>query len=124
MSQETQLPQPPNRYLRSHRVLGPFLRLAGLSCRHAFALSVQKLDRHLRPSEAARLRMHLAFCSLCRNLPAQFESLRSLVREAEAEAIPTDSTPALPLDSRERIARHLESIAARGPDSDSGPPNQ
>lgn len=88
-------------------------RRHGMSCRDAYHLAAESLDRELTRGERMRLRLHRALCRLCRPLPRQFHQMRDLVRHAEAERADAEEPPPLPPEARERIAcgvrRRIES---------------
>ena len=102
-------PKPPRSYRLMQGLMGPILRVLGMSCRDIAELSAARLDRELTLREAVRLRMHTMMCALCRPLPRQFASLRELVRCAHDHE-PTDpgDGPDLDPEARTRIAAALE----------------
>jgi hypothetical protein len=52
-----------------------------LSCKETTRLLSQAADRELGFGERVALRVHLAICSGCRNVGAQFRFLRSAVQQ-------------------------------------------
>ncbi len=63
--------------------LDSMFNASGASCRSAFCLCSEQMDRELTKGESIRLRAHLMMCGLCRRIPAQFDGLRSLVQACE-----------------------------------------
>jgi Putative zinc-finger len=104
-------PQSPLIYRVTHVVLGPVLKLFHLSCKDAFELSSEQMDRELTRGEAFRLRIHLAICGICRHLPRQFQVIRELVRACEHEhAMDAPCDAQLPAEAKERIAQELKKM--------------
>ena len=86
-----------NRPAKAIRVLMP-------NCRQAIRLQSEALDRPLSRLEKIGLRLHLAFCTLCRRYGQQIQFLRTAARRSEPAP---DSQPVLPVEARERIKHAL-----------------
>lgn len=118
------VPPPPRSYRISHRLMGPAMKLAGLSCRQFAELCAARCDRDLRPGERWRFRFHRLMCGLCRSLPSQFEALHCLVGQMPPEEHEEDpSIPEMPADASKRIREAIRScecgdgVASRGSSS-------
>ena len=92
-------------------VMGPVMKLFGMSCRAAYELNLAKLDRPLTFGESLRLRLHMLMCGVCRKIPGQLKILRECTREAcqqdheHPEPLPEES---LSDESKKRLAETLE----------------
>lgn len=100
-------PPLPLSYRISHAVMGPLLKMLGLTCRTAYELSSEQMDRELSFGEAFRLRVHLLICRVCRRLPAQFRGLRELVRRTREPDPEEPSDERLPPEVKTRIVESL-----------------
>ena len=90
-------------------IMWPLLKLTRMTCRDAFRLSSERMDGPLRFRDSLRLRMHLIVCGICRHLPAQFESLRCLMRTCNHEEIPkTAESEPLTDEAKEKIREQLK----------------
>jgi predicted anti-sigma-YlaC factor YlaD len=89
-------------------VISPLLKLLGINCRSAFDLSSQQMDRALSARESIRLRVHMWMCGLCRNMSAQFEGMRKLIKACEQENHMHCGSEKLSGEAKHRIAQHLK----------------
>ena len=101
-------PPPPFAYRLVHAVMWPLLKLLGLTCKSAFELCSERMDRELTTGEALKLRVHLMMCGLCRNLPAQFSGMREFVRLSHDKDHDCHSDECLSPEVKARIAADLE----------------
>ncbi len=110
MKPDSKIPRPALSYRMTEAVLGPFLKCMGISCRDAFTLSCDQMDRKLTRGEAFRLSTHLVMCGICRHLPKQFHGLRTLIRASSCEHHDHDSPDmVLSNEAKQRIRESLES---------------
>ena len=105
----TSTPKPPRSYRVMQVVMGPLLRVLGMSCREILQLSAARLDRKLTLREKVKLRMHTMMCALCRPLPRQFTNLRELIRCAHQHetSVPDGRSP-LSLETHTKITAALK----------------
>lgn len=80
MKHSPHTPPPPFTYRMMQAVMAPILKIFGLSCKNAFHLSSEQMDRKLTKRESIILRIHLLMCGVCRRLPAQFQGMRTLIK--------------------------------------------
>ncbi|MFV1995808.1 MAG: hypothetical protein ACC661_10260 [Verrucomicrobiales bacterium] len=115
-------PTPARSYRVMHAVIGPFMNILGLSCRHFSELCTARQDRSLTFPEKVRFRIHAIICSLCRPLTRQFDNLNHLARCAEpkTENEPDSAASPAALDpaARERIHDALVKEEGSGPDTE------
>ena len=108
----TNYPRPSRRYRVMQAVMGPVMKLFGLSCRAAYELNLAKLDRTLTFGESFRLRLHMLMCGVCRKIPAQLKNLQDCTRKAcqqqDQDHADSLSDETLPDESKTRIAETLE----------------
>jgi hypothetical protein len=110
MNPDSKIPRPALSYRMMEAVVGPFFKWLGLSCRDAFTLSCDQMDRKLTRGESFRLRTHLVMCGICRHLPKQFQGLRTLIRASSCEHHDPDSPDLfLSPEAKQRIRESLES---------------
>jgi len=110
MNPTSNLPPPPITYRLMQAVISPVFKAFGLSCRSAFNLCNEQMDRDLTKSESIRLRVHLSMCGLCRHLPAQFRGLRSLIQACEHDHSHDETShETMPAEAKLRIAECLKS---------------
>lgn len=121
MNPDPQLPPPPASYRIMQAMMWPMLKLLGISCRATYKLCSEQMDRELSSRETLRLRFHLMMCGICRHLPAQFNSLRRLVRSVCEHDHEPESTSEehLPPEAKARISQHLKDH----PEPNSGHPH-
>lgn len=109
-------PSLPMRYRMMQAILGPVLKLTGMTCRDVFRLSAQRMDGPLKPVDWLRLRMHLMLCVVCRKMPEQFENQREWLRcchEDYGHEADFDNLNALSKEAKERIEQHLKQEASK-----------
>lgn len=100
---------PPVSYRIMQAVTSPVLKVLGLSCRSAFNLCNQQMDRELSKTESIRLRIHLMMCGLCRHLPAQFTGIRKLIQTTCQQDQDIDcGSESLSAEAKTRIAERLK----------------
>lgn len=113
-------PRPALSYRFMQALMGPFMKMAGLSCRHFAELCSAELDRPLTSGERFRYRFHSMMCRVCRPLPRQFAALSALTHccEDDSAAGSPDPKPESLLDeaARERIEHSLHAAVAKGDD--------
>ena len=85
-------------------LMWPLLKVLGISCKRAFQLSAEQVDRKLSRREAIGLRVHLMLCSVCRPLPGQFRQLRELVQCCQDDPGKAHADECLPPEAKDRIA--------------------
>jgi predicted anti-sigma-YlaC factor YlaD len=56
-----------------------------LTCKEAHRLTSERMDRELSVTDRARVRMHLAVCSACRNFDGQMQLMRRAMRGLTAD---------------------------------------
>ncbi|MFZ6847960.1 zf-HC2 domain-containing protein [Undibacterium sp. RuRC25W] len=66
------------------------------SCKQAHRMISEGLDRPLRLSERARLKMHLSICNACTNFNGQMQFLRKAMHRVSQDPDPTNQPPAKP----------------------------
>jgi hypothetical protein len=97
--------------------MGPLIKVMGQSCQSAYELILKNQDNPLGRWESLRLNLHMRLCSVCRQLPSQFDHLRYWVHQAqgqEMKAPDSDHSPALPDEVRLRLEQALKRLAGRG----------
>ena len=104
-------PKPPLSYRIAHFLMGPFMKMAGLSCRHFAELCSSEMDRPLTRGERFRYRFHAMMCRLCRPLPLQFARLGEAVSCCQMPVPPAREEVTLDPAVRERIFRSLEVVS-------------
>lgn len=113
-------PRPGISYRFMQALMGPFMKLAGLSCRHFAELCSAELDRPLTRGERFRYRCHSMMCRVCRPLPRQFAALSALTHCCvdDSTAGEPDHKPEKLLDeaARERIERSIQAAVTKGDD--------
>ena len=97
---------PPLRHSFIHRLLAPWLHLAGVSCRYFIDLASVRLDRPLTLGEKLRYYFHWIICRYCRLAGSQYAMLINLVREC-------DEVSAVSL-SREALQRFSKALDQEG----------
>jgi hypothetical protein len=106
-------PKPPLSYRIAHFLMGPFMKMAGLSCRHFAELCSSEMDRPLTRGERFRYRFHAMMCRLCRPLPLQFARLGEAVSCCPIPAPPTGEGVTLDAAARDRILWSLELVSEK-----------
>ena len=110
MKHGSQLPRPPIIYRMMQAVMSPILTALGISCRNAFNLCNEQMDRELTKGESFRLRIHLMMCGICRQLPAQFDGMRKLIQfTGEDNHDDISCCASLSEETKARISGHLRS---------------
>ena len=69
---------------------------AKLNCKEASRIISLGLDQEMAPAERTALRLHLAICSACNALKAQFTFLRRALSAYSGRAPDKDEPPAKP----------------------------
>jgi predicted anti-sigma-YlaC factor YlaD len=64
-----------------------------INCKQASRLLSAEMDGRLTGTQRAALRLHLALCSACTNVKAQFEFLRRALRAYAGSAPRDDDAP-------------------------------
>ena len=76
----------------------------GMRCEQHAVLLSRQADEPLRTGQAWGLWLHLRICKGCSRWKRHIGQLRSMLRAMDAEET---VSPAMPVDTRERIARSL-----------------
>ena len=80
-----------------------------LDCKQASQLISKSLDRQLSWRERFAVRLHLLICKYCKRFSQQLETMRVALKRM-TQSIENDSNIHLPSETKNRIAKSIESI--------------
>lgn len=80
-----------------------------LSCEEVSQLTSEALDHKLTLRQKLGVRIHLMFCSFCRNFSIQMKSIRKIIKSQNSEVINTQKPPhKLPEDFKSRLRQIMK----------------
>jgi hypothetical protein len=79
-----------------------------MTCKDVYPLISEETDHSLSFCKRARLKMHLAICSLCQVYSKQLQTLRKLARNLGKENSQAIEKKTLSSDTKEKIQKHIK----------------
>jgi len=85
-----------------------FTSIFKIACKDIYPLISEEMDHSLSFSRRARLKMHLALCTLCHVYSRQLQTLRNLARNLGKENSQAIEKKTLSPDTKEKLQKYIK----------------